>query len=126
MSSPKKPTQLERVRGTSGIISFLAELGIEFVKGKYVSISGGKEDGPHAVVQKVSDLCDAGDFAEARLQLNQVPAKSFVGLNWAVEQDIVMRALDFYIALAEHRHNQFRVLGFVKPTDGTRFGRSPE
>lgn len=122
----KKPTHLERVRGTSGIITFLAELGVEFVKGKYVSISGGKENGPHAVVQKVGDLCDAGNFAEARLQLNQVPADSFVGLTWAVEQDIVMRALDFYIALAEHRYNQFRVLGFIKPIDGSRFGRSSE
>lgn len=119
--STKKPTQLDRVRGTSGIITFLAELGIEFVKGEYVSISGD----PHTVVQKVSQLCDEGNFAEARLQVNQVPANSFVGLNWAVEQDIVMRALTFYIALAEHRHQQFRVLGFVKPIDGSRFGRSP-
>lgn len=120
MSATKKPTQLERVRGTSGIISFLAELGIEFVKGKYVSISGD----PHDVVQKVAKLCDEGNFDEARLQAHQVPADSYVGLYWAVEQDIVIKAIEFYITIAEHRYNQFRVLGFVKPTDGTRFGRA--
>lgn len=106
----KQPSNPARIRTPQGFLRAAIELRVMRIKGKYVSISGGAKAGVRSlydVVKEVAQLCTQKRYHEARLLVNDLPLKSYVGLDAGLEQTIIREEVDSYIKDCQSRDAKF-------------------